>query len=910
MSLIEAQPPATAVIEPIKKGDGEGLPVDVCEYCGSKPALLRQHDSEVTLVEGLLPQSANGSGSAGKEPPPPPPPPLLEGDAKTDRKRAAADSDSEKKEHAPEVIQEVKITRVPPEKWRQVKKERKIDPHQSVLLVSSKANFKVNLRKKRAEALKAGAAEKKTADPVTKESGQLDVPYRLAINSPYLLNAIGQCTGANITEDRNVLVRPFKYLVWYEAEIRQFFKDLELAYEQAEAEDQADLRHDSPKIGVRDDDNTAAAITDDGESAKKTETAREAVDRAKRERDEFRCLLEFMDRDMADIFDIKRQISDKTLKGIAFEHLWQLFRPGNIAYHFNTQDDGSRYQAYRILHVTGGRVCFDSGKKSSFNAVKDRTWESESETEERCRDIIGSSGHEVTSFLIDCFYFESDGLRIGPRSKRFVVPRYKGTRPINLLPLYPSFLHPDNQRIQAILLARGKQFIEAAGGTHKKYEGNTIRESNITTKSYNNFMIDDAQVHSEVIVDQASGVEHFKNKLYGFKSRLGGGILFSPTLSDTREIFDPLPNKEDNNWVTDVFDDSKFETDCWSDFLESTELLTFQFPGRHSSSDECLILLPPRLYGYSLLDHKWFALDVSRLSEIPPRSLTANFKDLVLPDGHALLLQALIKHHVRQPKQSPNDPNEIAEGFSMDVVEGKGKGLIILLHGVPGVGKTSTAECLAAELKRPLLPITCGDLGTTAAVAEGKLETFCALAHKWRCVLLLDEADVFLAKREKGDIDRNSLVSVFLRVLEYYSGVIILTTNRVGEFDEAFRSRVHISLYYPKLGQASTKEIWEKNISRLKASGMDIDIEEDKIRSFVDKHWESNKHNPSRQWNGRQIKNAFQTAIALANWDFYNGQRSAGLKRPLIKAAHFKRVARTYEGVNERGVVPTITRNI
>ncbi|RYP83728.1 hypothetical protein DL769_001302 [Monosporascus sp. CRB-8-3] len=785
-------------------------------------------------------------------------------DATSDSKRAAADSDSEKKEPAPEMIQEAKITRVPPEEWRRVKKERKVDPHQSVLLVSSKANVKTNLRRKRPSALKASATEKKTTDPVTKESGQLDVPYRLTINSPYLLDAIGQCTGANITETRNVLVRPFKYLVWYEAEIRQFLKDLGLAYEEAEAEAQADLEHDSQKIRLK-DDKTGATITDDGESDKETETAREAADRAKRERDEFRCLSEFMDQDMADIFGIKHQISDKTLKSLAFEHLWLLFRPGNIAYHSNTQDDGSRCQAYRILHVTGGRVCFDSGKKSFFNPVRDREWESESETDERCRDIIRSSDHEITSFVIDCFYIDFDGLRMGPRPKRFVIPRYKGTRPINSLPLYPSFLHPDNQRIQETLLARGKQFVELATGTHK----------------------------NEVMVDQASGVEHFKNKLYEWKLRLGGGILFNPTQPDSREIFDPLPEQQDNNWVTDVFDDSKFEADRRTDFLHSTELLTFQSLGRRSISDECLTLLPPRLYGYSLLDHKWFALDMNRISDIPPRSLTTNFEDLVLPDGHGRLLQALIKNHVRLPEPSPNDPNELAEGFSMEGVAGKGKGLIILLHGVPGVGKTSTAECVAAELKRPLLPITCGDIGTTAQEAEQTLESFCALAHKWRCVLLLDEADVFLAKREKGDIQRNSLVSVFLRVLEYYSGIIILTTNRVGEFDEAFRSRIHVSLYYPKLSQASTKEIWEKNMSRLKASGMDIDIEEGKIRRFVDKHWELNKNKPSRRWNGRQIKNAFQTAIALARWDFHDGGRSAELKRPLLKAAHFNRVAQT-----------------
>lgn len=95
----------------------------------------------------------------------------------------------------------------------------------------------------------------------------------------------------------------------------------------------------------------------------------------------------------------------------------------------------------------------------------------------------------------------------------------------------------------------------------------------------------------------------------------------------------------------------------------------------------------------------------------------------------------------------------------MDLVKGKGKGLIILLHGAPGVGKTSTAETVAAYTGRPLYPITCGDIDTTPAEIEDKLWSHFKLAHKWGCVLLLDEADVFLAKRERGDIERNGIVS-------------------------------------------------------------------------------------------------------------------------------------------------------
>ena len=83
--------------------------------------------------------------------------------------------------------------------------------------------------------------------------------------------------------------------------------------------------------------------------------------------------------------------------------------------------------------------------------------------------------------------------------------------------------------------------------------------------------------------------------------------------------------------------------------------------------------------------------------------------------------------------------------------------------GVPGVGKTSTAECVAAQTRRPLFPITCGDIGTTPSEVEQRLEQYFNLAHKWGCVLLLDEADVYLATREKGgDLQRNSLVSGML----------------------------------------------------------------------------------------------------------------------------------------------------
>lgn len=139
------------------------------------------------------------------------------------------------------------------------------------------------------------------------------------------------------------------------------------------------------------------------------------------------------------------------------------------------------------------------------------------------------------------------------------------------------------------------------------------------------------------------------------------------------------------------------------------------------------------------------------------------WKDLEIPEGHKNVVQALIETQFSKDK---------SKNTHFDLVREKGKGVILLLHGVPGVGKTATAECVAASYSKPLLPITCGDLGLKPKEVEATLQTAFQLAQAWDCVMLLDEADIFLAQRTNADIERNALVSVFLRILEYYEGIL------------------------------------------------------------------------------------------------------------------------------------------
>lgn len=99
------------------------------------------------------------------------------------------------------------------------------------------------------------------------------------------------------------------------------------------------------------------------------------------------------------------------------------------------------------------------------------------------------------------------------------------------------------------------------------------------------------------------------------------------------------------------------------------------------------------------------------------------------------------------------------------------------------------------------------------------------------------------------------MYEVFLRVLDYYDGVLFLTTNRVGTVDEAFRSRIHLTLYYPPLKKRQAIEIFKVNIRRVQEiekskaaineSREDvssvihpIEIDEHSILNFATQHWE------------------------------------------------------------------------
>jgi len=249
------------------------------------------------------------------------------------------------------------------------------------------------------------------------------------------------------------------------------------------------------------------------------------------------------------------------------------------------------------------------------------------------------------------------------------------------------------------------------------------------------------------------------------------------------------------------------------------------------------LLCRSRTRGYSLKLKKWLDFFVENVTEI--QWSTAAFDKLVLPADQKELILAFSESQL--------------EGNSFDdVVSGKGKGIICLLSGPPGVGKTLTAEAVAENLRVPLHTISSGDLGSSPWEVEYGLTRILDLVARWNAILLLDECDVFLEARSTHDLERNKVVSIFLRTLEYYEGILFMTTNRADNIDAAFQSRIHVSLEYPNLNADSRRQIW-RNFVAASAAGT-IAIQDKDIDDLA-----------MLELNGRQIKNILKTAQLLAS---------------------------------------------
>ncbi|GAM83468.1 hypothetical protein ANO11243_014560 [Dothideomycetidae sp. 11243] len=386
-------------------------------------------------------------------------------------------------------------------------------------------------------------------------------------------------------------------------------------------------------------------------------------------------------------------------------------------------------------------------------------------------------------FWLMMLFVEYDGSRFGYQRFNVFLHSWTGTRTIFTLAGFPLEFHREKDELRNKLIARGAK-VEALSGSHYRgYEGMGWRRDLWGHK-------EKFSIKGRIMVDTHGwnkNVPNYSIFVTPFNRDSGSGHRSGSDDSDCEsdsdeELGDFEDDMEDGMPIDGHFADDEDEA--------NKEPLT----------EEQRLMCNHLIRGYALKQKQWLNLYVNSVHELSFN--TRAFESLVLPESQKELILGFTSS-----QQSTRHQFD-------DVIEGKGRGIILLLCGPPGVGKTLTAESVAEEMRVPLFVMSAGDVGYDSNNVEGRLLDLFEMVTRWNAILLLDEADVFLEERSLHEIERNKIVSIFLRVLEYYEGIMFLTTNRVQTLDQAFQSRIHISLDYPELSIESRKQVWKNFLSR------------------------------------------------------------------------------------------------
>ena len=228
--------------------------------------------------------------------------------------------------------------------------------------------------------------------------------------------------------------------------------------------------------------------------------------------------------------------------------------------------------------------------------------------------------------------------------------------------------------------------------------------------------------------------------------------------------------------------------------------------------------------------------------------------DVIIPTSDKQLISQMIT-------KCRSDKRRDLEKWGFKIDSNK-QGVVLLLYGAPGTGKTFTAGAIANELHKDLVSLNVPELRNKYYGETEKLvkKAFCEMremAAKDRNapVFLLNEADQLIHKRIASTSTcstiENSIQSIILEELETFPGILILTTNLESNLDEAFFRRFDLKFKFKQPDLDSRMKLWRLYLKKEIPGSSDINVE-----------WLANRY----QFTGAQIalvvRNACIEAIA------------------------------------------------
>ncbi|KAJ0162796.1 hypothetical protein CTA2_3995 [Colletotrichum tanaceti] len=391
---------------------------------------------------------------------------------------------------------------------------------------------------------------------------------------------------------------------------------------------------------------------------------------------------------------------------------------------------------------------------------------------------------------VNCKILAFDGEAFAWTDHKLRIPRFAGNRPVRELDHYPLEFHEDKRDILRRTLDRGRRVLDLQGLTYCAYNGVAVGRKG----KYN--------VEGRILVDVV-GFNKYERTQGKREQDDANARRNRVSQSQTHYQQQQQQQQDDNDEGTEGSKPERTGAEA-SKHLGIHEQRKNKEEMLARESD--LMFMSPMIEGFALKNKVWLAFYVEDIEPIVWNDKA--YDHLVYDEQQKDLVLSFVENH------GVADRNNNA-GVE-DVIVGKGQGLIILLSGPPGTGKTLTAEAVADRTHRPLFYLQAEDLGIDPSTLGDKVKRVFGMAAEWNAVVLLDEADVFMAERNPNDVARNELVSIFLRELEYFRGILFLTTNLYDTIDTAFRSRVSLHLLFRSLSRDARELIWRKFLGRLR----------------------------------------------------------------------------------------------
>ncbi|KAK2043683.1 ATPase [Colletotrichum somersetense] len=472
-----------------------------------------------------------------------------------------------------------------------------------------------------------------------------------------------------------------------------------------------------------------------------------------------------------DILDLYRTTDDASLKG----YLQLLVRTLDDVLG-ETREKKRKLQSSGLINFKMAWTYFPRGSVIYSSACN---------TEMLCKVEDTAYGRVDGAVLlnINCKILTFNGESFVWADHQLRIPKFAGNRPIRDLDHYPLQFHEDEEDMLRRALARGGRVLDLQGLTYCTYAGVAVGEKS----RYN--------VEGRILVDVVGFNKYERAR--GKREQDDANTRRNRVVA-REHIALPIEDADE----TKVTEPDKTETGSGKHLGAKEQRRNKE---EMLAREDDLVFMSPLIEGFALKNKVWLAFYVEDIQPIVWNDTA--YDHLVYDEQQKDLVLSFVENHGRAAGGG--------RGAVEDVIVGKGQGLIILLSGPPGTGKTLTAEAVADRTHRPLFYLQAEDLGINPSTLGEKVKRVFEMATEWDAVVLLDEADVFMAERNPNDIARNELVSIFLRELEYFRGIIFLTTNLYNTIDTAFRSRVSLHLLFKALSPDARGLIWRKFLGRL-----------------------------------------------------------------------------------------------